>query len=316
MSARRALVTGAGGFVGRWLCRELLADGWDVTGTTLAGAGDEALPKVTWRVEDLSDGESAQHAVEASNPDAVFHLAGMAFVLEAGLFPDRGLAVNVGSALRLLTAVKLQRERNGTNPSVVMIGSAEQYGRYAADSMPLSEDTTCRPRNTYAATKVAQEVFALEAFRSTGLRVMCTRSFNHSGVGQSTKFLLPALVERVRAIQTSWAGTLSVGNTDTVRDFSHVNDVVRAYIALAERGVPGEVYNVCSGDGVRVGDLVSEVCTAAGVAPVIIADPDLQRPADIPILVGSNDKLRAHTGWAPVLSRADIITDLLNAASH
>ena len=316
MTARRALVTGAGGFVGRWLCRELLADGWDVVGTTLAVPGAEALPKVTWRVEDLSDGESAQHAVEASNPDAVFHLAGMAFVLEAGLFPERGLAVNVGSALRLLTAVKLQRERNGTNPSVVMIGSAEQYGRYAADSMPLFEDTTCRPRNTYAATKVAQEVFALEAFRSTGLRVMCTRSFNHSGVGQSTKFLLPALVERVRAIQTSGAGTLSVGNTDTVRDFSHVNDVVRAYIALAERGVPGEVYNVCSGDGVRVGDLVGEVCTAAGVSPVIIADPDLQRPADIPILVGSNDKLRAHTGWAPVLSRADIITDLLNAASH
>ncbi len=316
MTARRALVTGAGGFVGRWLCRELAGAGWDVTGTTLAGAGDEALPEVTWRVEDLSDGESAHHAVEASNPDAVFHLAGMAFVLEAGLFPERGLAVNVGSALRLLTAVKLQRERNGTNPSVVMIGSAEQYGRYATEAMPLAEDAVCRPRNTYAATKVSQEVFALEAFRSTGLRVICTRSFNHSGVGQSSKFLLPALVERVRAMQISGTGTLSVGNTDTVRDFSHVKDVVRAYIALAERGVAGEVYNVCSGNGVRVGDLVSEVCSAARVSPVIVADPELQRPADIPVLVGTNDKLRAHTGWAPVLSRADIITDLLNATPH
>ena len=240
----------------------------------------------------------------------------MAFVLEAGMFPERGLAVNVGSALRLLTAVKLQRERTGTDPTVVMVGSAEQYGRYDAGAMPLSEEDACRPRNTYAATKVAQEVFALEAHRSTGLRVICTRSFNHSGVGQSTRFLLPALVERVRAIQTNRTEALHVGNLDTVRDFSHVQDVARAYIALAERGVAGEVYNVCSGLGVRTADLVAEVCEAAGVSPTIIADPALQRPADIPILVGSNEKLRAHTGWSPVLSRADIITDLLNAASH
>ncbi len=252
----------------------------------------------------------------ASRPDAVFHLAGLAFVLEAGLYPERGLAVNVGSALRVLTAVKSYREMSGGNPSVVMVGSAEQYGRYDAESMPLSEEDVCRPRNTYAATKVAQEVFALEAHRSTGLRVICTRSFNHSGGGQSTRFLLPAVVERVRAIRAKRLEALHVGNLDTVRDFSHVQDVARAYIALAERGVAGEVYNVCSGLGVRTADLVAEVCDAAGVSPNIVADPALQRPADIPILVGSNEKLRAHTGWSPVLSRADIITDLLNAPSH
>ena len=187
MTARRALVTGAGGFVGRWLCRELVRDGWQVVGTTLAGTGDAPVYGAEWRVEDLSEGDSASRAVMASRPDAVFHLAGLAFVLEAGLYPERGLAVNVGSALRVLTAVKSYREMSGGNPSVVMVGSAEQYGRYDAESMPLSEEDVCRPRNTYAATKVAQEVFALEAHRSTGLRVICTRSFNHSGGGQSDR---------------------------------------------------------------------------------------------------------------------------------
>lgn len=264
----------------------------------------------------MAASDTANEAVDAARPDAVFHLAGMAFVLEAGQFPERGLAVNVGSALHLLTALRSRRDAGVIDPTIVMVGSAEQYGRHDAAEMPLAESAECRPRNTYAATKAAQEIFALEAFRSSGLRVVATRSFNHSGPGQSPKFLLPALVARVRALQTGGGQSLSIGNTETVRDFSHVRDVVRAYIALAERGTSGEVYNVSSGAGVRVGDLVQEVCRAAGVSPTLVPDPALQRPADIPVLVGNNAKLRAHTGWAPALSRADIITDLLNAASH
>jgi GDP-4-dehydro-6-deoxy-D-mannose reductase len=316
VTAPRALVTGAGGFVGRWLCRELVHAGWHVVGSTLGDAAQDALPEVEWRAEDLTEAGVAERVVDAARPDAVFHLAGLAFVLEAGRFPERGLAVNVGSALHLLTALRSRRASGVIDPTMIVVGSAEQYGRHELPAMPLTEDTACHPRNTYAATKAAQEIFALEAYRSSGLRVITTRSFNHSGPGQSPAFLLPVLVQRVMALRASGGDTLSVGNTDTVRDFLHVRDVARAYLALVARGVPGEVYNVCSGDGVRVRDLVDEVCRAAGVSPMVVPDPALQRPADIPVLVGSNDKLRAHTGWAPVLSRADIITDLLNAASH
>lgn len=316
MSVRRALVTGAGGFVGRWLCRELASAGWLVTATTLGDAPRSAESGVEWRHEDLADGRAAADAVDAARPDAVFHLAGMAFVLEAGRDPDRALRVNVGSAVRLLAALQERRAAGVVDPAVVVVGSAEQYGRREPDSMPLLETDECRPRSMYAATKQAQEVFALEAFRAGGLRVIATRSFNHSGVGQSPKFLLPALVGRVRAMQAAGGEEIAIGNTETVRDFLHVHDVVRAYIALAERGVAGEIYNVCSGDGVRIGTLVEEVCRLAGVAPRLVPDPALQRPADIPASVGSNAKLRAHTGWVPARARADIITDLLNASSH
>lgn len=318
MASRRALVTGAGGFVGRWLCRELHAAGWDVTASTLADVptGADALEGVTWRQEDLVEGTVPGDALDAARPDAIFHLAGMAFVLEAGRDPERAMRVNVGTAVRILSAVRERRAAGTLDPTVLVIGSAEQYGRHPVEEMPLRETAECRTRNLYAATKQAQEVFALEAFRSSGLRVVCTRSFNHSGPGQSTQFLLPALTERVHALRTSGGHTLRVGNTETIRDFLHVRDVVRAYVALVERGVPGEIYNVASGIGAKVGDIVAEVCRVAGVSPNIEPDPALQRPADIPVLVGDTTKLRAHTGWAPALSRADIIMDLLNAASH
>ncbi len=316
MTARRALVTGAGGFVGRWLCRELAGAGWEVIGTTLeSAAGDQAEP-VQWRYEDLRDAGAVADVVTSSRPDAIFHLAGIAFVPAAKRDPELAMRVNVGNAVRLLATVDELRVAGTCDPIVLLVGSAEQYGRHEAATMPLTERAVCAPRNLYAATKQAQEIFGLQAFCGTGTRVICTRSFNHSGPGQSPDFLLPALVRRVRAVQARHEHTIAIGNRDTVRDFLHVRDVARAYIALVERGTAGEVYNVCSGVGSLVGDVVAEVCRIAGVDAEVTTDSSLQRAVDVPILVGSNDKLRAHTGWAPVLSRADIITDLLNAASH
>ncbi|MFI5245852.1 MAG: GDP-mannose 4,6-dehydratase, partial [Gemmatimonadales bacterium] len=178
----------------------------------------------------------------------------------------------------------------------------------------LGERAECRPRTFYAATKMAQEEFGLEAFRSDGVRVVCTRSFNHSGRGQAKSFLLPALVERVLAARGVPGTKIAVGNTATIRDFLHVEDAVCAYALLAERGVPGRVYNVCSGEGVSVAELAADVLAAARVDAALAPDDALRRSVDVPCLVGRNDRLRADTGWAPERSRADIITDLLHAA--
>jgi GDP-4-dehydro-6-deoxy-D-mannose reductase len=317
----KALVTGAGGFAGQWLCRDLSRQGWSVTGTTFDGppaAGviaPEDLAEITWRRDDLRESAAAALALDAAMPDVVFHLAGVAFVPSAGSDPTGALELNVGATVRLLSALRDRRAAGTLDPVVVIIGSAEQYGRHDALAMPMHENTECRPRNFYAATKMAQEQFALEAFRSAGVRVVCTRSFNHSGRGQLQSFLLPALVRRALDAKQH-GGPVAIGNTDTVRDFSHVEDVVRAYVLLAEHGLAGEVYNVCSGHGVSVGDVAAEVMRAAGVDAPLVPDPALQRPVDVPILVGDNSKLRTDTGWAPERSRADIISDLIHAASH
>jgi len=317
----KALVTGAGGFVGQWLSRALLRQGWSVTGTTLGIAPPPGiltaadLAQMRWRGIDLRPGvdrRTLAGLLDRERPDAIFHLAAIAFVPAAGEDPMRALDTNVSAAVRLVEAMRALRAAGTMDAVLLVIGSAEQYGRHEAGP-PLDEATDQRPRTFYAATKCAQEAFALAAARADGLRVVATRSFNHSGPGQAPEFLLPALVRRAREARATPGTPVRIGNTEPVRDFLHVEDVVSAYISLVERGRPGEAYNVCSGAGATVGEIAAEVLARAGVPDPLAPDPALRRPVDVPWLVGDNRKLRADTGWSPRRSRADIIDDLLHA---
>ena len=321
---KRALVTGASGFVGPWLCRALLREGWEVTGVSLTTLPSESVLSerergaIRWIQADLLAGSTIAQVVGESTPDAVFHLAGISFVPAFGDDPLAGFRTNVETTVSILAAVKQLRGASTLDPVVLVIGSAEQYGRHAPEHGLLTEKAECRPATWYAASKSAQEAMALGAFRAEGLRVIATRSFNQAGPGQSPRFLLPSMVERVRALKTreTHARKLVLGNLDTTRDFLHVSDAAEAYVALAVRGAPGEVYNVCSGSGVTVEALAREVCARAGVDAELIGAAALRRAVDVPWLVGDNSKLRSTTGWAPRRSRSDIIDDLLNAASH
>jgi GDP-4-dehydro-6-deoxy-D-mannose reductase len=198
---------------------------------------------------------------------------------------------------------------------VLIIGSGEQYGRHDTGDMPLGEGAEQRPHSVYAASKAAQEHVALEAFRSSGVRVIATRSFNHSGAGQSERFVLPALVCRALALRAEGGRSLSLGNTSPVRDFLHVRDVARAYVDLVDSGTPGEVYNVASGTGVDVATLARRVLALVGVDAILNTDAALVRPAEVPILVGDATKLRRATGWSPQLTLDSIIEDVIRAAA-
>lgn len=315
----RALVTGASGFVGRWLIDALTVAGWQVTAAAPsapdAATLSEASRGADWVVGDVRDGAHLTAALDAARPDAVFHLAGVTFVPAAGRDPGATAEVNAVAAARLLGLVRERRRAGTLDPTVLIVGSAEQYGRHDADELPLVESAEQRPHTVYAATKVAQEALALEAWRSEGVRVVATRSFNHSGPGQASRFLLPGLVARARRLAAAGpdAGPLLVGNQDTVRDFLHVSDVVAAYIALAARGCPGDVYNVASGVGRSVGALARIVLARFGLTLPVESDPALVRPVDVPALVGSPAKLQAHTGWAPRRSFEALLDDLIAA---
>ena len=317
----RALVTGAAGFAGQWLCRELLHSGWDVWGARL----DDALPPgaltasdanaVHWWHGDLRGASAAHDAIDAALPDAIFHLAGIAHVPSANADPAGTLDVNVIVAARLLGDVRTRRAAGTLDPVVVVIGSGEQYGRHDASELPLTEDAAQHPMGVYAASKAAQEVLALEAHRTGGVRVITARPFNHTGLGQTPNFVIPALVRRAVALRGT-GKPLVMGNTDTVRDFSHVEDVVRGYLALAERGTPGEAYNIASGAGIDMASLARRILALAGVDAKLQTDLALVRPADVPALVGSAAKLRAATGWTPHHSLDTILEELIRAASH
>lgn len=320
-SPRRALVTGAAGFVGQWLCRSLVADGWDVVGAGIAAQPPDGIltaderRSVHWLLADVRNQADVARIVTYARPDAIFHLAGVTFVPDAQGDPVLAHEINVLGVARLLHEVRVRRRGGEIDPMVLVIGSAEQYG-VGEVGRPRIESDRQAPVTDYAASKAAQEVIALEAARSDGVRVVATRSFNHSGRGQAEHFLLPALVRRARAIREGAEPCLRIGNADTVRDFLHVRDVVRAYLLLVDRGIAGEVYNVCSGIGQRVRDLAEKVLAAVGGDAEIVVDPALVRRVEVPWLVGDSTKLREATGWTPALTCDDIISDLINAPAR
>jgi GDP-4-dehydro-6-deoxy-D-mannose reductase len=314
----RALITGGGGFVGQWLARLFIARGDHVA---LAGLANGLSPAILdpsernateWISLDIRRDDELRRALQAARPDVIVHLAGISFVPEAGRDPAAAYDVNALGVVRLLEGVLEARESTQRDPVVLVVGSATQYGAHAAEDMPLTEDAEQRPSSVYAGSKLAQEVAALAMHREHGLRVICTRSFNHSGIGHDPNFLLPALVRRIRALAKSGERRLVLGN-DSVRDYLHVDDVVRAYLLLLERGVPGEVYNVSSGVGVSARKIAEDALLRAGVTADISTEPALVRSSDIPILIGSPAKLRRDTGWAPIKTHIDIIDDLLRA---
>jgi GDP-4-dehydro-6-deoxy-D-mannose reductase len=318
---RRALVTGAAGFVGQWLCQQLVRDGWDVTGAGVAALPangiltDDERRSVRWTLADVRNQGDVARVIEASRPDAIFHLAGVTFVPDAQGDPALAHEINVLGAARLLHEVRTRKRAGELDPVVLVVGSAEQYGT-GPTGEPRRETDPQTPVTVYAASKSAQEIIALEASRGDAVRVVCTRSFNHSGRGQAEHFLLPALVRRARDIRSGAEKRLRIGNAETVRDFLHVRDVVRAYLLLVERGVPGEVYNVCSGVGERVRNLAERVLVAVGANADVEVDPTLVRKIEIPWLVGDSTKLRDATGWTPSLTCDDIIADLINAPAR
>lgn len=315
----RVLVTGAAGFVGQWLVpalhtagAEIFALATDPVGATMPHGVPPQPAGVTWLLGDLRDDAYIERVVGQAQPDTVIHLAAISYLPTAAADPALAWDVNVTATARLFHRLSRQREHGGPAPMVLVVGSAEQYGRDASHVMPLAESAVQAPRTVYAATKAAQEVLALQLWRSGALPVIVARSFNHSGAGQPPRFLLPGLMERARALIGAPAGTpMPVGNRSPVRDFLHVSDVVAAYISLCQRGTPGEAYNVASGTGWSVQQILDKVVARTGTRAVPTEDPALVRPVDVPVLIGDSRKLQHATGWRAQRSLDDIIEDLL-----
>ena len=202
---RRALVTGGHGFVAQWAIRAMLERDWSVTAAGIdapvTGGPLDAHHRdaVTWTALDVTQQEQVATVLERAAPDVVLHLAAISRVLDALRDPGQAYGVNAVGTVRLLTEVGRMRRAGTCDPVVLVVGSAEQYGRHEPSEMPLAEDAPQRPLTVYAGSKAAQEVAALQAHRSDGVRVVCTRSFSHSGPGQPANFVLPSLVSRALA---------------------------------------------------------------------------------------------------------------------
>jgi GDP-4-dehydro-6-deoxy-D-mannose reductase len=315
----KVLVTGADGFVGRWLVRRLLDDGREVYAAVRPAAGtspaDDGLSAderaaVRWLPLELTDPDSVRKCVDLPY-DAVVHLAAVASGSTAARDPGYAWTVNAAGTARV-ASVLADAKASGRGDSVLLyVSSAEVYG--AGPHAPRRETDPTAPCSAYAASKLGGEVAALEAWRRAGLRVVIARAFAHTGPGQDARFVVPAFAQRLKFAKRIAAPVVKVGNLEPVREFLHVKDVVDAYARLLVRGEPGEVYNVAAGQGITLEDLLFTLAAMVGVRPILEADPELMRAADIPHLVGDGSKLRMATGWAPRILLEQALGEVLDA---
>jgi GDP-4-dehydro-6-deoxy-D-mannose reductase len=295
----KAVVTGSHGFVGPHLIAHLEASGDDVTG----------LDRQSADPFDVTDYARVRERLGDDQPEVVYHLAALSHVGESWENPTESFRVNAEGTLNVLrSCAELQTER------VVVVLSSEEYGHVDEADLPITELAPLRPVTPYGATKCAADLLALQAFLGDGLPTVRVRPFGHTGPGQSPRFVVPALASRIARAERDGADEIPVGSLDAVRDLSDVRDVVRAYRLLAERGEPGEVYNVCSGVGVSVQEIADRLLDRARRPIKLVTDPDLVRPVDVPRMVGSNAKLRAATSWTPELSLDQTVADVLDHA--
>jgi GDP-4-dehydro-6-deoxy-D-mannose reductase len=281
----RVLVTGAAGFVGKWLKPELESAGHFVV----------ALPADV----DVRDAASVRDAFAASAPDAVAHLAAVSFAPDAAGDPQGALDIATTGTINVIEAFR----RLQTPSALLVSGSADVYGTPLPDELPLTETSPLRPESPYALSKAAQEAAVLALASRYGLHAVVTRSFNHTGPGQRPDFVVPALAQRILAFAKGEAPDVPVGNLDVRRDISDVRDVVRAYRllleALSQKRIPpgGAVFNVSSGRSVNIRDIADALGRLAGVEPEYRVDPEFVRENDPLDIRGDSTRLHELTDW-------------------
>jgi GDP-4-dehydro-6-deoxy-D-mannose reductase len=258
---------------------------------------------------DLLDAAGTQAAVLMAQPDRIVHLAAQSSPQRSWTDPEATLRTNTVGALNLLEAARQCR----TPPRVLLVGSSEEYGLAAPSEIPLREDAPLRPNSPYAVSKITQGYLGLQYALVHHVPVIRTRTFHHTGPGRGESFAESSFARQIAEIERGGReSVLSVGNLDAVRDFADVRDVVRAYWLLLDRGESGEVYNVCTGRGRRIRDLLDVLVKLAGVRVDVRVDEKRLRPSDIPVLVGDPERLRRATGWEPRLPLERTLHDLLD----
>jgi GDP-4-dehydro-6-deoxy-D-mannose reductase len=289
----RALVTGSNGFVGHHLLAHLTESGDDVHGVD--------------READVTNEAEMRRVFEWFRPEVTYHLAALTHVGESWDNANEFTRVNVVGTHRVLDAAF---DAVPTSTTVV-ISTSEVYGIVSEEDQPLRESFRVAPANPYSTSKVEAEHVAHDAVRVRGQRVVIARPFNHLGPGQSTSFVVPALVTRLLDAVERGANEIVVGDLSTRRDFSDVRDVVRAYRLLARHGLTDEVYNICSGHDVALSDIAAQLVERLAPHVALVVDPALLRPVEIPVFRGSFEKLHEATGWSPEITLPQTLDDVV-----
>jgi len=311
----RILITGITGFAGSHLADYLLDNvgGVEVFGTTRWRSPTANIEHIRGRITlvetDLRDASSVEEMVRNFKPERVFHLAAQSYVVTSWRAPTETITTNIVGTVNIFEAVR----RAGITPKILVACSSEEYGYVEPDEVPITEDNPLRPLSPYGVSKVGQDLLAYQYFKSFGLDVVRTRAFNHSGPRRGRVFVCSDFAIQVAEVEKKLRPPeVRVGNLDAIRDFTDVRDVVRAYWLALEKGKKGDVYNISSGTGYSIGDVLEKLIALSGVEVKVVQDPERLRPSDVPLLIGDNSKFRRDTGWKPEIPFDQTLSDLLD----
>jgi GDP-4-dehydro-6-deoxy-D-mannose reductase len=304
-SVKSVLITGVAGFVGSHLCDLLTTQGYTVSGV-------DTVPQWQWdRVSytqaDICDTQALAEIVRRVNPAQVYHLAGVSFPPDAEASPGKALQINIMGCASLLDAVRA----GSPSAALLLVGSSKVY-EAAGERDVVDEQSPVAPDSFYAISKLTAEQIGGQFVRQLGMDVRFTRSFNHTGPGQSPRFVCSDWARQIARINArKQEPSLMVGDLSAEIDFSDVRDVVRAYQSIVESGRRGTVYNVCSGRTVPLRHVLDHLLTKSAIAVAVSEDP-VKRKGHGPSrrMCGSNERLRADTGWTPRFAIERSLDDL------
>jgi len=313
---KKYLITGINGFVAYHFLEHLnkLGDKAEVLGMDL---------KISQEIKDLSfeninlklielnllEYKYLETAMVPFNPDYIVHLASFSSVGKSWETPLESFLNNTNIFLNIVEIVR----HNNIKCRILSVGSSEEYGNVKESDIPLKEDMVLHPMNPYAVARVSQEMLSKCYVDAYKLDIILTRSFNHIGARQRTDFAIPSFAKQISEgiKQGQKEIKLVTGDITVVRDFIDVRDVVNAYISLLNNGKSGELYNICSGKGHSLKDVIDLLSKISNVKVTTETDPKKVRPIDNRIIIGSFEKIKSQTGWEPTFSLQESLSTLI-----
>lgn len=310
---KKVLITGITGFAGSHLAELLLKKKIKVYGTCRWRSRTENIEQIKNKLNlieaDLLDLSSLEKVMMDVRPDYVFHLAAQSFVPTSWTSPSVTMEINAVGSVNLFEAIRSAK----IDPFIQIACSSEEYGLVKPDEVPIKETNPLRPLSPYAVSKISLDFLGYQYQQNYGLKIIRTRGFNHTGPRRGEVFVCSVFAKQIAEIEKGRKEPiLLVGNLKAVRDFTDVRDMVRGYWLAAIKGEPGEVYNICSGKGVKIQEVLDKLLKMSKVKIKVKQDPARIRPSDVPILLGDYSKFRRQTGWKPTIKFDQTLKDILD----